>query len=147
MKEISTDASVLITDVDINSTKVVCEIIREFFPMLRIGKANVNTEALAFLESNTCQIVVAGFSSNAKYSATGILWKVKQFNPDVIIILMSGYPERDCRKQIDFKKLGVRHFWQKPFGVKEIKETFDEIFRDDELEEFLALAGTRKEES
>lgn len=130
---------VLVADVDPDSVKLVAEIINYFFPWIQIDTVSTDLEASRLLEEKSFRVIVVGFSGKINYHARSIIRKAKEHNPNAVIILMSGYLEADCCEQFDFESCGVRYFWQKPFGVEIVEKTFEEIFYDEELENFLAL--------
>lgn len=61
--------------------------------------------------------------------------KIKEINPETMVVLISGYPEEIQKYQMDFISAGGREEWlRKPLTHDELPETAEKILEEIEKE-------------
>ncbi len=57
--------------------------------------------------------------------------KIKEINPQIEVVLISGYPDEVAMYQMDFIEAGGREEWlRKPLGPDELQDTADKILKE-----------------
>jgi YesN/AraC family two-component response regulator len=57
-----------------------------------------------------------------------VLHKMKQENPDVKIVIASGYLELDLKSEME--QAGVKHFLQKPYMPDDVAKAFQSLLKE-----------------
>jgi len=79
-------------------------------------------EALKIFRQNTFDVVISDMMM-PNMDGMELLNELKRIDPDVIIILITGYPSMDTA--IDAIKKGAKDYITKPFNIDEIKIKID----------------------
>lgn len=88
--------------------------------------ASNENQALEFLRDNKgkilCSFVDYSLSNISGYELSCML---RDVDPDLKIVIMSGYDGEDI--SINFHRMRIEGFLQKPFTIKELKKKIEEI--------------------
>jgi DNA-binding NtrC family response regulator len=88
-------------------------------------------EALQIYKDNPIDIVISDMMM-PRMSGLELLNELKQFDPDVIFILITGYPSIETA--IEAIKKGARDYITKPFNIDEIKIKIDRALLEKNLQ-------------
>jgi two-component system, NtrC family, response regulator PilR len=88
-------------------------------------------EALKLYSDQTFDIVISDMMM-PKMTGMELLQEIKQIDPNVIFILITGYPSMESA--IEFIKKGARDYITKPFNIDEIKIKVDRALLERNLQ-------------
>lgn len=109
------------------------DVMRELLQMLlegqgyRVVVTRNGTEALEAYRhyGKTIRVVISDIEMPGLNGAE-LCWQIKKLNPLVHVIFISGY--FDPQAMQEFRKVGVRHFIQKPFSPDAIMVALHDVF-------------------
>ncbi len=99
--------------------------------------ANTSEEALHHFYKNQFALVICDVKM-PQMDGLELLWKMKGFDPDLMMIMMTGYPDIDV--VINAMRIGARDFLVKPFDLDAMVSAVGRVLQGKRLRERLDLA-------
>ncbi len=122
-----TDATILVVD----DEQMILEMARDMLTSLGYGvmQASNGQEGIECYKKNSDKIdIVLLDLIMPKMNGVVCVEKMKEINPDVNIIITSGIGDLSKKKEIE--KLSIRAFLEKPFSLKAMSDTINQILQD-----------------
>lgn len=108
---------VLIVDDEESLVQVLCRTLEAGFPGVQVDVAYSGEEGLSRLAEMAYDLIIADLRMPG-FDGLDLIRGVRYLNPDVPIILATGYGTAEARRQAD--RLRVDRFLDKPFNVAEM---------------------------
>ena len=135
MKRIRERARILIVD----DEEIICSLLAKRFVMENYSciVANTSKEALYHFYKNQFSLVICDVKM-PQMDGLELLRKMKAFDPNMMMIMMTGYPDVDI--VIKAMRMGARDFLVKPFNLESMVSSVRTVLEEKGLQENLALA-------
>ncbi len=99
--------------------------------------ANTSKEALHHFYKNQFSLVICDVKM-PQMDGLELLRKMKAFDPNMMMIMMTGYPDVDI--VIKAMRMGAHDFWVKPFDLESMVSSVRTVLEEKGLQGNLALA-------
>ena len=114
--------TILVVDDEIGPRESLRMILK---PLYEVHTAAAGEEALQFIQDNHVDLVLLDLNMPGR-SGFGVLKAIKDFRPDIEVIIITGYKSLENAKEAI--RLGAEDFIPKPFNVADILAIVAKIF-------------------
>jgi DNA-binding NtrC family response regulator len=116
------EETILVVDDEIGLRESLRMILK---PLYEVHTATAGEEALQFIQDNHVDLVLLDLNMPG-LSGFGVLKAIKDFRPDIEVIIITGYKSLENAKEAI--RLGAEDFIPKPFNVADILAIVAKIF-------------------